>query len=285
MLFPAYFDPEKFPAHFRSPEPGPFRTVPSFLVDTMLGDFPIRFDQARPGWQLLTLFREVTVSSTLSRKYRAANAVDEDISTWWSASGDAGEWLAVDMGGPVTVCAVQINFADQDAVAQGRLYDAYRYFAEVSEDGSEWRLVPDMDRRESTRDSPHDYTELVTPLTTRHFRITSTCVPGGARFSISDLRLFGTGSGDAPQMVVGTTATRNSKDRRIATVTWSPAGDAQYYVLRWGLRGGPLFHNLQIYGAATRTVIDSLSVDMVYSFVVDAVNAVGLTRGTVLATA
>jgi len=283
MLFPAYFDPDKFPAHFLH---GNQMTAPSFLTDTLQGDFPTRLDQTKPGWQLLSLFKTVTVSSTLSDSYQASYAVDENIKTWWSArTGDAGEWLAVDLGSLVTAHAVQINFADQDAVEQGRSHDTYRYYVEISADGRSWSVLADLDRRENTRDSSQDYVELSTPVKLRHFRITSACIPGGARFSISGLRVFGFGAGKPPQAVSTVSVARNGQDRRKAEVSWGAAEGAQYYVVRWGLQGGPLFQNFQVYGGDTRVPMDALSIHEAYTFVVDSVNEAGLTRGVGTATA
>jgi hypothetical protein len=93
-------------------------------TDTYLGDYPERVPDARPpvradplgadlaGWMLLSAGRPVTASSTLDGHPTTA-AVDEDVRTWWSArTGDAGEWLRVDLGRAQTVRAVQVNFGE-----------------------------------------------------------------------------------------------------------------------------------------------------------------------------
>mmetsp|Transcript_45675 Transcript_45675/g.145821 ORF Transcript_45675/g.145821 Transcript_45675/m.145821 type:complete len:625 (+) Transcript_45675:74-1948(+) len=283
MLFPAYFDPAKFPPQFRVPDGAP---TPSMLVDTLFGDFPMRLNQSRPAWQLLSLAKRATASSSLwGDSHPPSHAVDEDITTWWSAAtGGAGEWLAVDLGAAATVHAVQLSFADQDALARGRLDDAYRYHAEWSLDGEAWQLLPELDRRASTRDAAHDYAELATPLRLRHLRVTSSCVPAGARFSVSGLRLFGQGPGPAPRPVAAVRATRDPADPRQAEVSWQAAEGAQYYVLRYGLEGGPLFQHLQVYGA-TRALVDALSLGLGYSFAVDAVNEAGVAQGQAAASA
>jgi len=299
MLYPAYFNGSSFPAYFSA---GAKTSSPSLLVDTLFGDFPMRLDQSRPPWQLLSLKKTVTASSTLTqsiaelnreeqgslwaspphvqpRSYVPSNAVDEDVRTWWSAAtGNAGEWLAVDLGEEATVHGVQVNFADQGSTVLGHLHDAYRYLAEASSDGVAWQPLPALDRRSASRDAPHEYVELNPPVSLRHLRLTSTAnAPGGARFSVSGLRLFGTRPGASPPRgVVGVQATRSGPQR--ARVSWPPADGAQYYVVRFGLAGGPRFHNYQVYDG-TSLEVDSLSKGERYSFVVDAVGEGGWTQG------
>ena len=47
--------------------------------------------------------------------------------------------------------------ADEGSTQLGRLEnDAYRYLVEISQDGKQWKTL--VDRRDNTRDAPHDYT-------------------------------------------------------------------------------------------------------------------------------
>lgn len=63
---------------------------------------------------LLSRNKSVTASSTLDG-FPERNAIDEEIRTWWSAmSGDAGEWIEVDLGTPKTIQA--------NGSVNGRLY-------------------------------------------------------------------------------------------------------------------------------------------------------------------
>ena len=122
----------------------------------------------------------------------ASAATNEDIRTWWAAeSAAAGEWYALELGGPYTVHAVQINFADEGCSILGgrpKASDAYRYFLEwrpaaASSSGgggsgggsgggggggggsqSGWLPVPQLNFSASTRDRPHEYVELAVPL-------------------------------------------------------------------------------------------------------------------------
>ena len=129
---------------------------------------------------------------------------DEDIRTWWSAaSNDPGEWLSVDLGEPVTLHALQINFADQDSTIVGRRAtpeDSYKYFVEYAitpvHGDTAWLPIPELDLRANTLDRPHNYVQLAAPLRgVTKLRITNVHMPGGSKFSLSGLRAFGRGSG------------------------------------------------------------------------------------------
>ena len=110
---------------------------------TSYGDFPIvlptqQRDQTRgasSGWMLLSYKKPVTVSSSeecmevethrvdnggkkVYEKfcYGAENLTDENIQSYWSAkTADPGEWLQMDLGRPMEIKALQINYADHKA--------------------------------------------------------------------------------------------------------------------------------------------------------------------------
>ena len=150
---------------------------------------------------LLSLNKPVTASSQLP-DHPAANAVDENIKTWWSAAtGNAKEWLQVDLGAQDKIEAVQSNFADQGSTTLGRLPagDAYQYIIEASSDGSHWTTI--VDQKNNQRDAPHDYEPLAAPATARYVRITNLHDPAGMLFSLSGFRVFGLAPGAAPAEV------------------------------------------------------------------------------------
>lgn len=67
------------------------------------------------GWMLLSRAKKAEASSQ-QEGFAVANAFDENVQTWWCAkTGDAGEWLKVDLGKLCRVEAVQVNFADEGA--------------------------------------------------------------------------------------------------------------------------------------------------------------------------
>ncbi|MEZ0296459.1 MAG: hypothetical protein ACAI35_08405 [Candidatus Methylacidiphilales bacterium] len=57
-----------------------------------------------------------------------------------------------------------------------------------------------MDRQDNTRDALHEYIQLNSPVTARYARLTNIRTPYGATFSVSGLRLFGSGLAKSPAM-------------------------------------------------------------------------------------
>ncbi|MBV9880716.1 MAG: family 43 glycosylhydrolase, partial [Gemmatirosa sp.] len=210
-------------------------------TDTDLGDYPQYLPDVRRhalgtnrvGWMLLSGGRPATASSTLDG-HPASLAVDEDVRTTWSArTGDAGEWLAVDLGGRRRIDAVQVNFGDEGARSLGRDSSLYqRWVVETSDDGRAWHTL--IDRRRATRDAPHAYVQLDAPVRARHVRLTNAHAAAGGTFSVRDLRVFGSAEGAPPAAVQGIIARRDSIDARDATVRWRRVPNATGYIVRYG---------------------------------------------------
>lgn len=258
------------------------------VCNTYLGDYPqyvpgIVKDLSAgnsPEWMLLTYKKAATASSSLDQHPISA-AFDEDIRSWWSAkSGDANEWLQVDMGKPCRVEAAQINFADEGAAGRGRMNDGYGYKLDVSTDQEIWTTI--VDRSTDKRDSPHDYVQLNQPVTARYARISNTHTPAGGKFSISGLRLFGSGLGAAPAKAVGLRVERDTVDGRQARISWNSVPGVDGYIVRYGIAKDKLFSNYQIYDANTVN-IHTLNVGVRYFFTVDTFNDTGVTQGTEVA--
>jgi len=258
------------------------------VSDTYLGDYPqyapgVVRDTTKgnsPGWMLLSYQKPATASSTLDG-HPIGNAFDEDIRSWWSAkTGDAGEWLQVDMGKSCRIDAAQINFADEGATQQGRLQDGYGYKLDVSANGKKWTTI--VDRSMNKRDAPNDYAQLDAPVTARYARITNTHSPGGAKFSLSGLRLFGSGLGRAPQKAGGVRVVRDAADARQAEISWNAARNADGYIVRYGVAKDRLFSSYQVYGA-TALHVHTLNVGVPTYFTVDTFNDTGVTKGTAVA--
>jgi hypothetical protein len=259
--------------------PAAFSNDGALMVDTYLGDYPRYLDGKREltGWMLLSRRKAVTVSSTLDG-YPAGNAADEDIRTWWSAqTGETTEWLKVDLGAVKTIEAVQLNFADQDSAGKGISRDVYRYVVEGSDDDSKWRTL--VDQSTGGRDAPHDYRVLAQPERARYVRVRNVHMPDNGKFSLYDLRVFGHGSGPRPAAVTGVTAARRTGDARRATISWKPAGNADFYIVRLGVRPELMNQNFQVYDGAHSADVGSLNVGQKYYVAVDAVNEQGVTRG------
>lgn len=260
------------------------------VANTYLGDYP----QLAPGqtgdpladnlagWMLLSYNKPVTVSSTLAasvkQSFNAVHVVDEEIKTWWSAAtGNAGEWLQVDLTNDCRIDAIQVNFADQGATALGRLKDdGYQYCIEASTDGVQWVML--ADRRDTARDEPHHYIQLSQPVTARYLRITNQHMPAGSLFSLYDLRVFGSANDKPPTIVRSIKAVRNTKDARAVTLSWPAAARADFYVVRYGIGPHRLYSNYQVYNG-TEVTIHSLNAGQHYYFTVDAVNGTGISKG------
>jgi hypothetical protein len=258
--------------------PTRFTRKGEMIADTYLADYPRYIDGNREltGWMLLSRKKPVTVSSELSG-FPAANAVDEEIRSWWSAnSGNAGEWFQIDLGATKRIEAVQINFADQDSVGKGISTDSYRYKLELSNDGQHWTTALDMSAQ--GRDAPHDYQVLPRAAQARHVRLTNVHSPDGGKFSLYDLRVFGKGNGPLPALVRGVTAARNPSDDRKSTVSWKPSKGAEFYIVRLGTKPDLMTQSFQVYDGATSTHINTLNKDQPYYVAVDAVNEAGVRR-------
>lgn len=253
--------------------------------DTRMGDYPIMIperhfddhsDRRQCDWNLLSYLKPVTASSELEG-FAAANAVDEDIRTWWSAvTGNADEWFQLDMEQACEVYAVQVNFAEQDIREPGDTAPCIQYRMQISNDGNSWTDI--IDRSSSQRDTPHDYLQLPEPVTTRYVRIVNIHMPFGGNFALRGLRLFGQGRGCKPEAPAFTVA-RNCDDRREAVVSWNRVDSADAYVIRYGVKPDELLHSQQIYGQQKHQ-IRSLNRDMPYYFTVEAFNSSGYISNT-----
>jgi xylan 1,4-beta-xylosidase len=165
----------------------------------------------------------------------------------------------------------------------GRLHNGgYQYYVEASIDGKKWKTI--IDRRDIARDEPHHYVQLDNPEKARYIRITNVHSPAGSVFSLYDLRIFGSGLGKLPTMVVGLIAKRDPADPRRVSLSWRNTPDSDFYIVRYGIAPDRLFSNYQVY-KSNSVDINSLNVGVKYYFTVDAVNDTGVTQGnkTILA--
>ncbi|MBP3665881.1 MAG: discoidin domain-containing protein [Clostridia bacterium] len=259
-------------------------------TNTYRGDYPRLlphevddpFTDSDAGWHLLSLHKTAKASSVPDDHHTPDKAFDESLRTWWSAkTGNAGEWLWTDLGKTYEVCAVQINFADQDVEAVGGRGHgfAYKYTPEASLDGEGWFTL--IDRRDSADDLSHDYIQLDGTTDIRYLKLTNHGeTPAGGKFSVSGLRVFGFGDGEAPMTAPDFTATR-CEDARNMTVTRDPVEDARGYIIRWGIHPDQLHTHWQVIGA-TRATVYCLTKGVAYFVTVDAYNESGVTRETKL---
>ena len=267
-LFPASFDKD-----------GVLRTYTAF------GDYPttmpnrkINFEKESlfKGWMLLSYNKKARASSSMET-FPVENAFDEEIRTWWSAStGNKGEWLSVELDDRVTINAIQLNFADNDAElrpdSKTNLQYCYRILA--SNDQKSWKVV--VDKSNNAKDACHEYIELDKPLNAKYIKIENVRVPDG-KFSIYDLRIFGLKKGKTPQEVKGFEVNRNI-DSRKALVKWKKDKSATGYIVNYGVDANKLYTSYMVYNSDS-VKLSGLNKDIPYYFSIDAFNESGITKG------
>lgn len=251
---------------------------------TAWGDYPMIVPDKKvsspqdlfPEWMLLSYKKEVETSSTLEG-YPAANAVNEDIRTWWSAkTADKGEFMTVDLGQNSKIYAIQINFADQDAMISGKVDSTfYQYRIEDSQDGITWNMT--VDKSENKAEAPNDYIQLDKPVNARYVRITNIYFPSG-KFSISGLRVFGKVDKPLPAVAQFTQLVRSNDNRRTIELTWNEVNDATGYNIQFGTDKDKLYHNYLVY-QTNKVSINILNADQTYYFTIDSFNEAGVTKG------
>ncbi|MBO7117741.1 MAG: family 43 glycosylhydrolase [Bacteroidales bacterium] len=228
------------------------------------------------GWRILSNYKETTASSALAG-HPAEFATDNTIKTLWSAnSGEAGEWLQIDLGKKDKVYAVQVNFADQDFgfYDPNRTKTPYQYLVEYSTDGKKWTVL--FDKSGNLEDYPHELLVCQKPVKARYIRIQN-CAQLDGKFSLFDLRVFGFAPGKAPAEPDGIVVARVG-DRRNIQVSWDSVPGATGYILRWGTEADEMYFGCE--SKETSIKLGLFNADTDYYFTVDAFNESGVTRST-----
>lgn len=250
--------------------------------DTRFGDYPRyapsvaqKRGQFR-GWMLLSYKKPVTVSSQVG-DYAAAGLTDELTKTFWLAEkNDDSQWVVIDLQNPALVCAVQVNYHDYKTGMYGRYPNLrHRYQIEGSIDGKEWKVL--IDKSNSYKDTPNDYTELEFPEKVRYVRYKNIEVPTPS-LAISEIRVFGLGEGKAPQKVKKLNLERQA-DRRDIAISWTPVKGAQGYNVLWGIAPDKLYSSWMVYDA-NELFMKSLTIDQDYYFSIEAFNENGVSERT-----
>ncbi|WP_310395382.1 family 43 glycosylhydrolase [Hymenobacter sp.] len=269
-LWPAAFDPDGV-----------------LYANTAFGDYPHYLPAGLSdygqslftGWMLLNYNKPVQVSSTLGG-YAANHAVDENIKTYWSAaSGRPGEFIQTDLGRVSTVHAVQINYADQDAIVLGKPAGAYHQYRLLhSLDGKKWQVL--ADKSQNTTDVPHDYVELRAAVRARYLKLENRHMPTG-KFAISGLRVFGRGGGSPPEKVKNLTVLRTRKDKRGAWLKWPAVDGAYAYNIYTGSTFDKLYSCIMVHGA-NEYYFKGMDKNQTYYFTIEAVNENGVSPQTIV---
>lgn len=267
-LFPAFFDKDG-----------------QLHCNTAFGDYPTMMPHRKmdfekeslfTGWMLLSYNKPVTASSSLPGHVPEL-AVNEEVRDWWSAAtGNAGEWFQVDLQQQLTVYALQVNVADQDARLNARdPFTPYQFVIESSSDGKNWK--PLIDKSGNTSDITHDYMVLPKAVKTRFLRIINHQVPAG-KFSLSGFRVFGKGTGAPPPAITDVSVYRDATDSRRGHLKWKAVTGATGYMVYFGTDPHKQFHSVMVYGT-NNLELPGLNKKEPYYFRVDAFNENGVTRG------
>ncbi len=234
------------------------------------------------GWNLLSYGKACSASSELEG-HEAVLAGDENVRTWWSAaSGEAGEWFGMDLGRPMRIEAVQLNFAEQDVdtTRMAEDYTAYRLLASL--DGEHWETVVDESRNRTP--NPHRFVDFKRSITARYLRAVNVKAMLQGKFAIRDLRVFGHGLAEAPARVERVVARRNREDERFAHVEWMPSAGAEGYLVCFGYAPDHLNLTVQVKGDEKHDlVLHILTKGQPYWYRVDAYNDSGVTVGETVA--
>jgi hypothetical protein len=257
-------------------------------TDTALGDYPqILPNGPRDGisnrlagsW-VKSFGRTVKASSSLT-DHGLQLAADENCRTWWSAAtGNEGEWFSLDLGATTRTSSIQVNFAEQDAsTAVARKSSVpLRYKAWKSSDGKSWESLSGDALR--TPNGPHDFIVFDQPQEIRHLKIECISMPGGGKFAIRDLRVFGPPAGDPPPAVPAPVVKRHADDDRNATIKWQPVAHADGYLVRFGDSPDRLWQTIQLQGGShDRLTTHVINRGVPCHFRIDTFNAHGLTAG------
>ncbi|MDT7829371.1 family 43 glycosylhydrolase [Pricia sp. S334] len=226
------------------------------------------------GWMLLSYGKPVKTSSHLE-DFGADALTDENVKSYWVAErNDADQWAKIDLGEPGEVYAVQVNYNDYKTDMYGKIPGLYhQYTVEGSLDGTQWFNL--VDRSTNDKDVPNDYVALETPRKARFIRYKNIHAPT-PYLSISDIRVFGNGSGKAPKSVKNIEIIRNDQ-RRGAKISWKPVKNAQGYNVLWGIAPDKLYSSWLIYGEESLQ-LKSLNTDQTYYFTVEAFNENGVSE-------
>lgn len=233
--------------------PAGFDADGQMYVNTRFGDFPHWLpttqwrtsDAPFTGWMLLSYRKPVRASSTRD-SFPADHVTDENPRTFWvSRENRAGESLTIDLGRAHDVKAIQVNYADFKSGLYGTDSTVFTAFQlRASPDGRRWTTVAELAReRGGRRDRPNAYVELPTPARARYIRYEHMHV-GAANLAISDIRVFGNGSGPRPTTPRALSA-RRDRDERNALITWQPVPGAVGYNVRWGIAPTKLYQTYQ----------------------------------------
>ena len=255
------------------------------FANTRFGDFPhwapakkwTNRNELFTGWMLLSYRRTVTASSE-REGFPAANLTDENPRSFWVAATTKDAWVIVDLGRDLEVKAVQVNFSDyQSGIFQNdaSVYTQFRMSA--SRDAKTWQPIADLTGER--RDRPNAYIELTQPARARYIRYEHVYVASPS-LAISDIRVFGNGSGRAPGTPPRLTVRRDT-DPRNAFVRWGKVAGAVGYNILWGIAPDKPYQTYQVFADRGEELeIRALNVGQEYWFAIEAFDENGVSKAS-----
>jgi len=227
---------------------------------------------------MLLSYKKNAEASSAMDNYPVKNAFDEDIRTWWSANtGDAREWLSVELDDNSAINAIQVNFADNESNLKPDSKNiCYCYRILASNDRKSWDVI--ADKNNNTEDACHDYIELEMPVKAKYIKIENIRVPDG-KFSIYDLRIFGIREGKVPVNVDDFTVSMEDTDTRRARLEWPEDDNATGFIINYGVDKNKLYSSVMVYDTSS-LMVTGLNKDVTYYFSIDAFNESGIAAGT-----
>lgn len=130
--------------------------------------------------------KPATASSLEGQQYPAAAVTDGDTKTRWSSAFSDPQWIQVDLGAPVTVGRVVLNWERAYATA---------FELQVSVDGAGWRTVY------GTTTGTGGVQSLPVSGLARYVRMFGTKRSSGYGFSLWEFQVYGSGAGPATATV------------------------------------------------------------------------------------
>ena len=285
-MYPAGFEPDNGQMYVNTA----YGDYPHYLPDTMVEHHKNRFT----GWMLLSYEKPVRTNSPLVEG--APNVVDEsnqgymqeqitdfginrindeEIRSYWvSQANNDSIYVEIDLEKTSEVRAIQINFQDYKSTVFGRPDTLRQQFRiKASLDGKNWKVIADYSKNE--RDKPHAYIELKRPENARYIRYEHIYC-SNEYLAISELRVFGKGSGKVPRSPKNFEVTRQ-EDRRNANLTWDAVKNATGYVIYWGIHPEKLNLSAQIYKQPNYE-LRALTTEQGYYFQIEAFNENGISQ-------
>ena len=264
--------------------PAGFDADGQMFVNTRFGDFPHLLptgkwadkDELFTGWMLLS-YRKPVQSSSQRDSFPPGNLTDEDPRSFWVArSNREGEWVTLDLQGERDVKALQVNFVDYQSNifdSDSTVYTQFKMYHSL--DGSRWSPLADLTGER--RDRPNAYIELPRAVKARYVKYEHVYV-ASPNLSISDIRIFGNGSGGRPATPAELTVRRDT-DPRNAFLAWRRVPGVVGYNILWGIRPTKLNQTYQVFADQGETLeIRALTVGQEYYFAIEAFDESGVSN-------